>query len=136
MGYKGKRRTMYAFSFFFGTLLTAAYILWASGIFEEGFTVESTRTSVTLIAAFIFFKMVKDFRRRALREGNKNYKMKATAIALFKSLPWVLAIVIAIAIRIEVYNMFTHLIVISFLQVVGIIFFGFEEYYTLMEENA
>ncbi len=135
MTYASKRKLAYALSFFFGTLLSVGYVLWASDIVQEGFTVESVRTSVSFAIGFLIFKIVKDFRRQTLRRKNAHPGVKAFATALFKALPWVLAVLIAIAIRTGVLNLFFHLIVFSSLQIVGTFFFGFEEYYTLLEEG-
>lgn len=136
MTYATKRQIAYAFSFLFGTLLSVGYILWASDILQKGFTVESVRTSVAFAIGFLVFKVIKDFRRQTLKNKNAHPAMQAFSMALFKMLPWVLGILIAIAIRAGIYNLFFHLVVFSSLQITSIVFFGFEEYYSIKEEGA
>lgn len=129
-----KRRLFYALSFIIGILGGTFYILYASRIFQEGFTEESLKSSVALAFGFLIFRIAKDFKRQSDRRPNKYPKYRAFSYTLLKALPWILAVVIAVAIRNGVLNLYIHILAFSTIQIVANIFGGFEEYYFILEE--
>lgn len=129
-----KRRLFYALSFITGTLGGTFYILYASRIFQEGFTQESVKTSVAFAIGFLIFKLAKDFKRQAQRRPNAHPKYRAFSYGLFKALPWVLAVLLAVAIRNGVLNLYIHILIFSTIQIAANVFEGFEEYYIILEE--
>ena len=133
MLYEKEIRKYYILQSFIGTILPAVYILWVTGVFSDGVYEEGIQTSIILVFLFVSFKIIKDFKRRAMHPDNKNYKQKAIAIALFSFLPWLMVLGLLAAVHFGVAGLYRHATVIVFLQAVSKFFLIFEEYYTMKQ---
>lgn len=130
---KKKHTKFYIFGFLFAVIFPVLYIFWSFGVFSDGLMTTSVGlNSVVVFGLFvIIYKLIKDFYKHANDPNNRNAAQRGWGRALFRLLPWIIAILIVHFVHAGVADMYQHVIVISAFQVIASVFIGYEEYYKI-----
>ena len=115
---------------------TSAYILLHTGIFTNSVTSTSVSSTVYVLLGWALITFMRDSYKRATAKDNPNIGQLARATAMKKSTPWVILIIVALAIYVGISNVMQHLLVISSLQIGANVFYGFELKYDISEKRG
>ena len=131
MSNENSRRLFYFLRRFTTLGGTSAYILFQTGVFTNSVGGTSINTIVFVLAGWASITFIRDYHKRATESENTNIGQLTRATSLSKMIPWIIVMVIAGAIQVGIANIFTHLVVISSLQMGGLVFAGYEMKYDL-----
>lgn len=117
-----------------GRILVGLYILWVSGVFSTGITQTGVKFIPALVIGIILSTFIKDYYDHIMSDKDPKPKQKAIAKALLGMTPWIIAIIIGLAIKMGIANMFEHLVIIGALEILANGLHGLEIYYKALPE--